>query len=81
MRLLSVHTYLRYLFGYVSVCTFYQFLQALPHDVNVVNVVELQGNIIVVVSALVPLTGSLICHGIDLGHHQNGAHVYRYIGY
>lgn len=46
--------------------TFYQFLQALPHDMNVMDVVEFYGNIAVMISALISLPSSLVSHGINL---------------
>ena len=46
--------------------TFHHLLQALPHDVDVVNVVELIHNVGIMVQVLVPLTSGPVRYGIDL---------------
>lgn len=46
--------------------TFHHLLQALPHDVDVVNVVELIHNVGIMVQVLIPLTSGPVRYGIDL---------------
>ena len=46
--------------------TLHHLLEALSHDVNVVDVVELVDQIAVVVGALVSLTSRLVSNSIDL---------------
>lgn len=46
--------------------TFHQSLQTLPHDVNVMDVVELIDDIIIVIGALISLPSCFVGHGIDL---------------
>ena len=47
-------------------CTFHHFLKALPHDVDVVDVVELIHQIAIVVGALIALSSCPVSHRIDL---------------
>lgn len=46
--------------------TFDELLQALPHDMDVLNIVELVVSIGVVASCLVSLPCCTVCHSIDL---------------
>ena len=46
--------------------TFHHLLQALPHYVDVVNVVELIHNVGIMVQVLVPFTSGPVRYGIDL---------------
>ena len=46
--------------------TFHHLLQALPHDMDVMNIVELIHHVGIMVQVLVPLTCGPVCYGIDL---------------
>ena len=56
--------------------TFHQLLKAFPHDVDVVNIVELVDQIAIVVRALIALPSRLVGHSIDL--HVCGADIHNY---
>ena len=52
--------------------TFHHFLQALPHDMDVLNIVGLVDHVGVVSSTLIALPSSSVSHCIDLGRGRDG---------
>ena len=54
--------------------TFHHLLQTLPHDMDVMNIVELIYHVGIMVQVLVPLTRSPVCYGIDLRRLSGGKH-------